>query len=74
MRTFNAIYKCRLCGNDFANSCIKCDSLDLADLVYRLNEESTVYPKAGGNGLPKTIPHFCANGSIGMVILPFVTR
>lgn len=66
MREFNAIYKCRLCGKRFAESCIICDTIDVYDLVYRLNKESAVCPKAGGHELLKTIPHFCSNCSIGM--------
>lgn len=62
---YDAIYKCRLCRSRFANSCIICKTLDVIDLVCRLNEESFVEPEAGGS-LSITIPHFCFNGSIGI--------
>lgn len=64
MATYQAIYKCRLCGETFASSVLSEAEVDKCFNSfwkgrYRYNSMS------GRSDIPKECSHFCKDGSIG---------
>lgn len=65
MAEYQAIYKCRLCGEEYVGCGTGSENIALAS-ICGLTSKEYFYPKGSGIGVHRVDCHNCKDGSFGL--------